>query len=561
MSARDKLIFSIELALPEDVVTQAIGILARRGAGKTYTAGRLAESMLEHDHQIVVLDPVGVWWGLRALPDGSPSPHQVPVFGGLHGDLPLEPEAGKLIADVVVDHGTSAIIDVSLFTKGQMRRFATDYAEHFFHRKKLTRSPIHLFLEEAQEFVPQKAYAGAERMLGAFESLIKLGRNFGIGCTMISQRPQAVNKDALNQAELLVVLQIAGPQERKAIAAWIDEKGAAGDELLDQLPKLKTGEAVIWSPSWLGVFQKVHIAKKRTMDASATPTRTGSKKAVKLAPLDLKKLGAAIADVAKRADENDPAKLRARIRELEKKRAPSAPVADDTELRRMRAERSAFMREKEQLVARIEKARPLLAKAERLLFEASAESEVKAPPAPVVHRDVKPQNEAPRRAPSGELGGGAAAAMLRELARWHPQKLTRAQLSLQAEYSPNSSTFRNALSQLRTNGWLVEDNDLCGTNAAGLAAAGDVPRGPRSSDEVIAAWADKLGTGATRSVYNALISAHPSHLDREQLAQKAGVSPTSSTYRNALSFLRRRGLLVDVSGGDVRASSALFLEG
>src|SRR3954470_8275001 len=92
------------LELPLDAVTQTAAFLGRRGSGKTYGATKLAELMLDAGAQIVALDPVGVWWGLRlnAVRTG-PSPFQIPVLGGRHGDIPLEAGAGKLNADLVVD--------------------------------------------------------------------------------------------------------------------------------------------------------------------------------------------------------------------------------------------------------------------------------------------------------------------------------------------------------------------------------------------------------------------------------------------------------------------------
>lgn len=42
---------------------------------------------------------------------------------------------------------------------------------------------------------------------------------------------------------------------------------------------------------------------------------------------------------------------------------------------------------------------------------------------------------------------------------------------------------------------------------------------------------------------------YSSALDREALARAAGSSPTSSTFGNALTFLRRRELIVDVVAG------------
>jgi len=59
----------------------------------------------------------------------------------------------------------------------------------FFFRKKQSPSAVHLFLEECQEFIPQNTMRGEEHMLHAFTRLQKLGRNFGVGASLISQRP------------------------------------------------------------------------------------------------------------------------------------------------------------------------------------------------------------------------------------------------------------------------------------------------------------------------------------------------------------------------------------
>lgn len=52
--------------LPPEAVTQTFAILAKRGSGKTYTAAVLVEELLKARLSICVVDPVGVWWGLRA---------------------------------------------------------------------------------------------------------------------------------------------------------------------------------------------------------------------------------------------------------------------------------------------------------------------------------------------------------------------------------------------------------------------------------------------------------------------------------------------------------------
>jgi uncharacterized protein len=52
---------SKDLSLPVEALTQTFAILAKRGAGKTYTAAVMVEEMLKAGLQLVVVDPVGVW--------------------------------------------------------------------------------------------------------------------------------------------------------------------------------------------------------------------------------------------------------------------------------------------------------------------------------------------------------------------------------------------------------------------------------------------------------------------------------------------------------------------
>ena len=316
-----------DLSLPLEVITDAMGMIGRRGSGKTYAAQRLAELMYRAEAQFIALDPVGNWWALRLDADGkNASPFQTPVFGGLKGDVPLEPTAGKLIADVIVDRGISAIVDISQFESNAAKsRFATDFGERLFYRKKAAPSALHIFMEEAQELVPQNPQSDENRMLGAWQRIAKLGRNYGIGFSLLSQRPQEVHKKVLNLVEVLFVFQLSGTHERKAVTAWIEDKGI--DEDIDAiLPKLKRGEPHVWSPVMLAISRVVRISKKETFDASATPTVGKRADIRELAPIDLEHLGKEIAASKERADATDPKKLVARIRELEAKLAkPAAP--------------------------------------------------------------------------------------------------------------------------------------------------------------------------------------------------------------------------------------------
>lgn len=322
-----KLRLAKDLALPLDAVTQKIAWLGRTGSGKTYGASKLAEEMIAANAQVVILDAVGVWYGLRLAADGKGKGIEIPVFGGLHGDVPLEVTGGALVADLIVDRGISVVLDVSQFeSDAQKARFAHEWCDRFFFRKKAAPSAIHVFLEECQEFVPQNPEKGEERMLHAFQRLEKLGRNFGIGVSLISQRPQEVNKKALNQTECLFVFQMTGLGERKAIRDWITDKNLT-DDIAEILPNLEVGTAHVWSPQWLKISETIRILEKRTFNASSTPT-VGQRAAVRhLAPIDLVKIQKAMEATIERAKAEDPRELRRQIQELKAQLTKKSPYA------------------------------------------------------------------------------------------------------------------------------------------------------------------------------------------------------------------------------------------
>src|SRR4051794_974031 len=150
-----------DLSLPLDAVTQTFAILARKGAGKTHTAMVMMEEMVKANLQVAALDPLGAWWGLRSSADGQRPGLPVTIIGGEHGDVPLEPTAGKVIADLVVEHGGSFVIDMSLFESNSAQdKFAMEFGERIYRAKASNRSPLHLMVDEADSFAPQRPQPG-----------------------------------------------------------------------------------------------------------------------------------------------------------------------------------------------------------------------------------------------------------------------------------------------------------------------------------------------------------------------------------------------------------------
>lgn len=251
------------IKLPMNAATKTFAILAKRGAGKSYTAAVLAEEFSEAGVPFVVLDPIDVWWGLRLSADGKKAGLPVVVFGGEHGDLKLDRDMGKDIARAVVRDNVSCVICTFGMSKNDMRKIVADFAEELLN---INNTPRHVFVEEAHEFVPQRVQGAMGRIFAAVEALVVMGRNRGIGVTLINQRAATVNKDVLTQLDTLLAFRNTSPQDRKALKEWVEAHGAEDDfnKFFNSLPSLPTGEGWIWSPEFMGIFKKIKIRKRRT---------------------------------------------------------------------------------------------------------------------------------------------------------------------------------------------------------------------------------------------------------------------------------------------------------
>ncbi len=143
-----KLAPSIEL--PLEVVTETFTILAKRGVGKTYTALKLCEQFLEAGQQVVIIDTVGVCWGLRSNAAGDGDGYPIFIVGGDHGDVPFDeanPSAqAKTLADLAAHDRLSMILDPSHLSHTKAREVVGRFCRHLYTAKgpDRYRTPIHL---------------------------------------------------------------------------------------------------------------------------------------------------------------------------------------------------------------------------------------------------------------------------------------------------------------------------------------------------------------------------------------------------------------------------------
>ena len=323
-----KLDVSPDLQLPDDAVTRAFALLAMKGAGKSNVAVVMAEEMFDNGIPWVAIDPKGDWWGIRSSANGKGNGLPVPIFGGLHADVPIEAAHGARMADLIVDNHLTCLIDVSEMSKGDSIRFLTAFFERLYRRKSKATYPMHLFLEECDDYVPQRVYKEISNLVRQVELVVKRGRQRGLGITLATQRSASVNKDVLTQTDTLIALRSTAKLDRNAIEGWMDFH-AGSKEIVGELPMLENGEAWVSSPEHLRILAKVKFRRRRTFDSGATPELGETVKAATLADIDVDAISSAFAETIEKAKADDPVALRGRIAELQKAASPGGRYDPD----------------------------------------------------------------------------------------------------------------------------------------------------------------------------------------------------------------------------------------
>lgn len=575
------------LSLPLDAVTQTIGILAKRRAGKSYLARRLAEQLLHARQQVVIVDPKGDWWGIRSAADGKGPGFRVTILGGERGDIPLEASAGEVVAKLAVEERADLLLDLSLFRKHEVATFMTAFLENLYRLKAREdyRTAMMLVVDEADAVAPQRPQKGEERMLGAAEDIVRRGGQRGIGCTLVTQRSAVLNKNVLTQCQVLIGLRTIAPQDLDALKEWIDVHGTTEGRkiLMESLPSLPVGDAWIWSPGWPtdeGIFERVHVLPIETFDSGATP-KPGEKRKEPKAPaeVDLEALRRQMAATLERAKADDPRELRRQVAELKKelaarpKPAPAAPR--ERKAREIPVIKDAQLKRFETLVGRItaeaerhgkmmgmfwgnvnDVAQALLASMQSIVTPAARPAPSRptlvprtapAPRAPAARRHLEGNGQA-----AGELGKGEIV-ILTAVAQHVDEGVTREQLTVLTGYK--RSTRDTYLQRLSMGGLVQPAGDRIVVTGAGRdrlpADFEPLPMG----DELRTHWLQKLPEGE-RTILEAIVKAYPSVVEREFLSEITGYARSSrDTY---LQRLRARRLVVPVGRGAVRASEILF---
>jgi uncharacterized protein len=608
MMTQQKLHIGEGLLLPKDVVTATTVVYGGKGMGKTNFGSVLVEELTKVSQRWAVLDPMGVWWGLRHSKDGKGAGIPCLILGGPHGDIPIEPTGGAVVADLVADEDVNVIIDFSrkangeAWGVGEKIRFVTDYGKRVFQRQSSLvngrrREPLLQIMDEAARFIPQMIRAGQPELamcLSVWSQIVEEGRNSGLGVVLLTQRSARLNKDVAELADAMIAFRTVGPNSIEAVTDWLGEHvpKAHINEIVEKLRSLPRGTALVVSPGWLQLEAVLAVRERETFDSSATPKPGESARRVtgKGATPDLGKYAERMKETIEKAKADDPKELRRTIAELQKQltQRPTQPkvsgqtktqAADPRVIERAvaAAVRKATEPLQRQLVWFQKQARQAIENFTKAVAPLNAIASATLPE--MMPSKVVPPVDAPKLAtpPARALTRPAASAPVdvtangdrplgdlhRQvagiLAAYHPKPVSIDLLAAMCGRTPGGS-FSARLSEVRGAGLLVDAGrgQLIATDKCVQEYLGSFTP-PSTTEEVLQLWDRKLGP-LHKQVLDELIKHNGDPVAIDDLAAAVGRTPGGS-FSARLSEIRSKNLLVDPRRGYVAANKeALFLE-
>ena len=533
------------------------------GSGKSGAARQLVEQVHER-LPCLVFDVEGEYATLR---------EKFPfVVAGPGGDI--APHAGMigLFVRKMVEGRLSAVIDFHELKVPERKQFLRLALESLMEMPDHSRHDALVLIEEAQLFAPQSG--GAADAAPALIDLAARGRKKGLCLVAVTQRISDLEKSVVAQCgnRLIGLTTLDADVKRAAYELGFTKKAQGRG-----LSELKRRQFYAYGPALSQAVVMLEVGETATRPPSRHASRP---KTPPSTPAQLREVLAQLSDLPRAAESEAKtvAELQAdnrRLkRELAAKPVPPAPATPRDVVREVPVVAPALVKRLEAAVAARQKAGEKVDEADARCSTIEAEISTAlrkiTTPAPrlVALPPARPVTAAPARvsAPAEpQVAGEVTAPQQRILnaLRWAEvagmDDLDRPRLGFFAKASPKSSAFQNNCGAMRTTGRIEYlPSGTVRLTGAGRAIAVE-PEPPGTTDELQAMIFAGL-TEPQRRILRALIAAFPGELSREDLAEKAEASATSSAFQNNLGFLRGLGM-VEYRREGVAATGRLFVGG
>ncbi len=590
--------------------SQANAILGVRDTGKTYTAMKIAEQLLDARIPITVYDPVGVWKNIRIGNKGKKG-YPVIVAGGegTGADIILTEHNAVDIVRAAMKAGISIILDLfhKDLTKAAWIRIVQS-TSHLLMYENQDYGLRHIFYEEANEFIPQNAMPQQKLVAASIEKIVRMGRNSSLGVTIINQRSQEIAKSVFELCVLVFMHKQVGKNSLKAVSAWLEAMGIKGgnEDMVHHLPALEQGQSFVMdSNNPTSDFKLIKTLPKNTFHPSpefGVPPKMAKSK-VNISAF-VKKLNA---ELEKEKKKSEVTTVKGKVKVL-----PLKLTGDNEKMKKLATEINegnaklniAFASEKENIKT-IEKLKKENAEVWNQLMTAVSEinylatdikgiesvitksitelsrvntkpfkSKVKLPvrldiKVPVAmkksklvsasYQALKEQATTPAirmmqenkaDVPDGYNSLTGTEKMIKGVAMY-PEGISKSKLALLCGMT-ESGTFANYYGTLRSEGLLIFENGLFFPTPACTIKAEEFPGLAVITEQLLQVWYDMLGDGGITRILRVLVAHNYELVSKAQVAEEAEMTQ-SGTFANYYGTLRKKGL-IEIKSGQMKLS-------
>lgn len=548
-------------------------IQANSGAGKSWCLRRILEQTHGRVQQLVI-DPEGEFASLREKFD-----YVLAARSG--GDTAADPRAAKLLAERLLELGVSAVLDIYELKAHERVRFVRAVLEALVDAPKTLWHPALVVVDEAHVYCPQK---GEAESADAVIDLCTRGRKRGFCAVLATQRLSKLHKDAA--AELNNKL-IGRTSLDVDMARAAEELGFAGREERFQLRTLEAGEFFCYGPAVSQTVARVKIGPVQTSHpkpgarlAHVAPRPTEKVRALlpKLADLpaeaeerqkSLNELKRALADTRRQLTLAQKSQAPAPAREKLVEKRVEIPVLKDVQITRLEKFGERIVHAGDVIMTAVVDlgrfGNELTAAIRTAKNGQRSNPAVHARRIPAASRPLplsRPQPRSESKQTDVVPVGPSRQRILDVLAWLEVINLTpvhKTQVAIFAGQSPKSGGYFNNLGSLRSAGLI----DYPQPTMIALTEAGRSVTNPSDTPGTSEELHRQLAAQLPRSQWAILkvcIDAYPENIEKGQVAEQVGQSPTSGGFFNNLGRLRSLGLIEYPKPGRVAALPVLFLE-
>lgn len=562
----------LTIDIPTLIKTRLL-IQANSGGGKSY----LLRKILEETHgkiQHIILDMEGEFSSLREKYDY--------ILVGKGGDIDINIKIAEILPKKLLEMKASAIIDLYELKHHERILFVKRFLDSMINAPKKSWTPCIVVIDEVHIFCPEK---GKSESMSSVIDIATRGRKRGIGCIGATQRLSKLNKDFAAEMINKLTGRTGLDIDMKRAS---DELGFTTKQQMLELRNLEPGEFFAFGPALSKTITKIQVGKVKTthQEAGNTTLQTTNTQT----PEKIKKLLEKLGDLTKNAEDElrTIEDYKTKIRQLKfelnnmKKQKSLSNEKIQVELRKeiwaefenktkdsikqtqAQTKENTFLFKKVQL--KLDNTKRLIKELYELINTDSGTPTNKktkykgsekniigiANEINLIKHTIQTTGDYPKQLRAGAMK------MLKAVASFHPNQITKFQLATLSGFSAKGGTFNTYLSELKRKNWLYEENKRYIITKSGIENVGDYSNLPTESSELVDLWSSKFRAGASK-LLKAVANVYPNSIEKEELGIITEFTISGGTFNTYLSELKRNNLIV-IQGNEVKASKELFLE-